>query len=68
MAKIVGVRFKPAGKVYDFDGGAFVLSPGDRVVILSTQTPDNVLAVHGSLFAGATFSVNGTEHHLDSVD
>ena len=24
MAKIIGVRFKPAGKIYDFDPGAFV--------------------------------------------
>jgi cell fate regulator YaaT (PSP1 superfamily) len=37
MAKIVGVRFKPAGKVYDFDGGAFVLSPGDRVIVETEQ-------------------------------
>lgn len=33
MKKIVGVRFKPAGKVYDFDGGAFVLSAGDPVIV-----------------------------------
>lgn len=33
MKKIVGIRFKPAGKVYDFDGGAFVLSTGDSVIV-----------------------------------
>lgn len=33
MKKIVGVRFKPAGKVYDFDTGAFVLNPGDHVIV-----------------------------------
>ena len=33
MAKIVGVRFKSFGKVYDFDSGAFVLSRGDRVIV-----------------------------------
>ena len=33
MQKIVGIRFKPAGKVYDFDCGAFVLNPGDPVIV-----------------------------------
>ena len=33
MKKIVGVRFKPAGKVYDFDCGAFVLKRGDHVIV-----------------------------------
>lgn len=33
MGKIVGIRFKPAGKVYDFDAGAFVLNPGDSVIV-----------------------------------
>jgi cell fate regulator YaaT (PSP1 superfamily) len=37
MAKIIGVRFKPAGKVYDFDSGAFVLSPGDQVIVETEQ-------------------------------
>lgn len=35
--KIVGVRFKPAGKVYDFDGGAFVLAPGNAVIVETEQ-------------------------------
>ena len=33
MRKVVGIRFKPAGKVYDFDCGAFVLNPGDPVIV-----------------------------------
>jgi cell fate regulator YaaT (PSP1 superfamily) len=33
MKKIVKVRFKPTGKVYDFDSGAFVLKCGDRVIV-----------------------------------
>jgi cell fate regulator YaaT (PSP1 superfamily) len=37
MAKIIGVRFKPAGKIYDFDAGAFVLSPGDQVIVETEQ-------------------------------
>ncbi|MBW2571128.1 MAG: stage 0 sporulation family protein [Deltaproteobacteria bacterium] len=37
MKKVVGIRFKPAGKVYDFDSGAFVLNRGDHVVVETEQ-------------------------------
>jgi cell fate regulator YaaT (PSP1 superfamily) len=37
MGKRVGIRFKPAGKIYDFDCGAFVLSTGDRVIVETEQ-------------------------------
>ena len=37
MNKAVGIRFKSAGKIYDFDCGAFVLNPGDRVVVETDQ-------------------------------
>ncbi len=33
MRKIVGIRFKPGGKIYDFDCGAFVLQSGDPVIV-----------------------------------
>jgi len=33
MNKVVGIRFKPAGKIYEFDCGAFVLSVGDNVIV-----------------------------------
>ena len=33
MDKIVGIRFKPAGKIYDFSSGAFVLKTGDHVIV-----------------------------------
>ncbi|OEU45740.1 MAG: stage 0 sporulation protein [Desulfobacterales bacterium S7086C20] len=33
MSKIVGIRFKPQGKIYDFDVGHFVLSPGFDVIL-----------------------------------
>jgi cell fate regulator YaaT (PSP1 superfamily) len=33
MKKVVGIRFKPAGKIYDFNSGAFVLSIGDKVIV-----------------------------------
>jgi cell fate regulator YaaT (PSP1 superfamily) len=33
MGKIVGIRFKPGGKIYDFDCGAFVLYKGDAVIV-----------------------------------
>ncbi len=33
MRKIVGVRFREGGKIYDFDPGHFVLSVGDYVMV-----------------------------------
>lgn len=33
MYKIVGIRFKPNGKIYNFDPGAFVLSVNDNVIV-----------------------------------
>ena len=33
MGKIVGIRFSPAGKIYDFDAGAFVLNQNDHVIV-----------------------------------
>jgi len=33
MNKVVGIRFKPAGKIYEFDCGAFVLSLGENVIV-----------------------------------
>ncbi|MBI9088756.1 MAG: stage 0 sporulation family protein [Desulfobacterium sp.] len=37
MTKIAGIRFKPAGKIYDFDCGAFVLNIGDKVIVETEQ-------------------------------
>jgi len=37
MKKVVGIRFKPAGKVYDFDCGAYVLEMGDHVIVETEQ-------------------------------
>jgi cell fate regulator YaaT (PSP1 superfamily) len=37
MRKKVGIRFKPAGKVYDFDSEAFVLKRGDHVIVKTEQ-------------------------------
>lgn len=33
MVKVVGIRFKSAGKIYDFESGAFVLNIGDHVIV-----------------------------------
>ncbi len=33
MAEVVGVRFKPAGKIYYFDCGDFQLEKGDAVIV-----------------------------------
>jgi cell fate regulator YaaT (PSP1 superfamily) len=37
MGKIIGVRFKPAGKIYDFDPGAFVPRRGEGVIVETEQ-------------------------------
>ena len=37
MTKVAGIRFKPAGKIYDFDCGAFVLNYGDKVIVETEQ-------------------------------
>lgn len=37
LPRIVGIRFKPAGKVYDFDAGAFVLRRADQVIVETEQ-------------------------------
>ena len=37
MNKKVGIKFKPSGKIYDFDCGAFVLTPGDHVIVETEQ-------------------------------
>ena len=37
MSKIAGVKFKTAGKIYDFKSDAFVLNPGDRVIVETEQ-------------------------------
>ena len=37
MKKVVGIRFKLAGKIYDFDSGAFVLNRGDHVIVETEQ-------------------------------
>ena len=37
MSKIAGIRFKPQGKIYDFDVGHFVLSSGSHVIVATRQ-------------------------------
>ncbi|MEW5733682.1 MAG: stage 0 sporulation family protein [Thermodesulfobacteriota bacterium] len=37
MGKLVRVRFRPNGKSYDFDAGAFVLAAGDTVIVETEQ-------------------------------
>ncbi len=37
MIKVTGVRFKTAGKVYNFDSGVFVLGKGDHVIVETEQ-------------------------------
>lgn len=35
VTKIIGVRFRPEGKMYDFDCGHFVLKKGDKVIVVT---------------------------------
>jgi len=37
MGKKVGIRFRSAGKIYNFDAGIFVLNPGDQVIVETKQ-------------------------------
>ncbi|MBW2252331.1 MAG: stage 0 sporulation protein [Deltaproteobacteria bacterium] len=37
MKKVVGIKFRPSGKVYDFDCGAFVLNLDDSVIVQTEQ-------------------------------
>ncbi len=37
MVKVAGVKFKTAGKIYDFKSGAFVLNTGDAVIVETEQ-------------------------------
>lgn len=37
--KIVGIQFKQRGKVYDFGCGHFVLSKGDKVIVITEEGP-----------------------------
>ncbi|MCG8472043.1 MAG: stage 0 sporulation family protein [Desulfobacterales bacterium] len=37
MEKVVGIRFKPAGKIYDFSSGPYVLNVGDKVIVTTEQ-------------------------------
>jgi len=42
---IVSVVFRPGGRVYQFDGGALELAPGDQVVVDTTRGADFGLVV-----------------------
>ena len=37
MAKVVGIRFKSAGKIYYFDPGDLDLQPGQDVIVETTR-------------------------------
>lgn len=39
MSKFVGVQFRNSGKIYDFDCGHFVLSKGDKVLVVTKEGP-----------------------------
>jgi cell fate regulator YaaT (PSP1 superfamily) len=37
IVKAVGIRFKPGGKIYNFDSGIFVFNKGDKVIVETEQ-------------------------------
>ena len=37
MVKIVGIRFKQAGKIYHFNAGDIEMAPGDEVVVKTVR-------------------------------
>ena len=39
MNKVVGIQFRPQGKIYDFDAGHFVLKKDDKVVLITEDGP-----------------------------
>jgi cell fate regulator YaaT (PSP1 superfamily) len=39
MEHVIGVRFKPAGKIYDFNCGALLLNVGDHVIVETENGP-----------------------------
>ena len=39
MNKVVGIQFRSHGKVYDFESGHFVLSKGDKVMVVTEEGP-----------------------------
>jgi cell fate regulator YaaT (PSP1 superfamily) len=63
MSKKVGIRFKPSGKVYDFNSGAFVLKRGDHVIVETEQG----LGFGTVVVAPQPFSAQTTEKLLKKV-
>jgi len=39
MNKVVGIRFRNNGKIYDFDPGPFVLKENDKVMVITEEGP-----------------------------
>jgi cell fate regulator YaaT (PSP1 superfamily) len=39
MDHVIGVRFKPAGKIYDFNSGSLILNIGDHVIVETENGP-----------------------------
>ena len=40
MKQVIGVRFKPDGKIYDFDPGVLVCKRGDYVIVETVRGPE----------------------------
>lgn len=48
MAKVAGIRFKEAGKIYYFDPGDLVLSAGDHVIVETARGVEFGIVAYGT--------------------
>lgn len=47
MTKVIGVRFRTAGKIYFFSPGEFEIKQGDHVIVeTARESSTDVLSVH----------------------
>ncbi len=63
MNKIVGIQFRPHGKVYDFESGHFVLNKGDRVMVVTEEGP----AIGCVCSMPQNMSGGGTDRNLKKI-
>jgi cell fate regulator YaaT (PSP1 superfamily) len=49
MPIVVGVRFKDSGKIYHFDPGTLVLTPGESVIVETVRGQELAKVAHASI-------------------
>lgn len=63
MDHVIGVRFKPAGKIYDFNSGSLMLNIGDHVIVETENGPGLGIVASPS----ATFTQEKSNQPLKKV-